>query len=144
MGWGFRPWRVGGLISYAEDLMQAQARRGHDVAYLCNGRHVPVPRRAQLRRWTRDRVTVYELMNSVHPQGGDRGLLDPSVDLAEPVAEGAFRHVLDRVRPDLLHIQELGGFPSSIIDVVVEAGIPAVMTTHDYVPLCPTVKIFDA
>ena len=39
VGWGFWPFRKGGLINYAQDLMAAQAERGHDVAYFFTGRH---------------------------------------------------------------------------------------------------------
>jgi hypothetical protein len=42
VGYGFRPRRGGGLIAYAEDLMEAQAGRGDDVAYFFRGRHYPL------------------------------------------------------------------------------------------------------
>ena len=28
IGWGFRPWRGGGIIEYAEDLMEKQIQKG--------------------------------------------------------------------------------------------------------------------
>jgi hypothetical protein len=35
------PWRPGGLIAYAEELMEEKVKRGHDVAYFVSGRHYP-------------------------------------------------------------------------------------------------------
>ena len=50
VGWGFHPWRVGGLILYAEDLMAALVERGHAVTYFFAGRHYPFRSRSRLRR----------------------------------------------------------------------------------------------
>lgn len=44
----------------------------------------------------------------------------------------AFKEVLQRDKPDVVHIQHLMGLPASLVDEVVEAGIPLVITLHDY------------
>jgi glycosyltransferase involved in cell wall biosynthesis len=143
LGWGFRPWRVGGLIAYAEDLMTSQAASGHQVSYFFQGRHYPLPRRPRLKRWHRDGVAMYELQNAPQLHGGDRGSIHPELDLHDPITESAFATVLDEVRPDVVHIQELGGMPSVLIEMARARGVPTVMSLEDYAPLCPTVKLFD-
>ncbi len=142
-GWGFRPWRTGGLIAYAEDLMQAQAEDGHCVGYFCAGRHYPLLRRPRLHRWSHSQVRVFEVLNSPIDVAVDMGTSDPLQELDEPHTERLFREVLAEFRPDVVHLQELFGLPSSLIDIAHEADVPVIMTLQDYLPLCPTLKLFD-
>ncbi len=144
VGWGFSPWREGGLITYAEDLMTAQVERGHEVSYFLSGRHYPYLSRPRLKRWRRHGVAMHEVINPPIVAGMEHGTRDPERELSEPRMEAAFRRVLDAVRPDLVHIQELHGLPSSLIEVAAAAGVPTAMTLHDYGPLCATLRLFDA
>jgi glycosyltransferase involved in cell wall biosynthesis len=141
VGWGFRPWRSGGLIAYVEDVIRSQAARGHDVAYFFAGRHLP-SRAPHLRRWRRDGARMYELWNSPITVG--QGTLRPDLELSEPRAEAAFERVLDTVAPDVIHVQELLGLPSSLLELPRRRGIPVVVSLEDYQILCPTVKLYDA
>jgi glycosyltransferase involved in cell wall biosynthesis len=143
-GWGFRPWRGGGLISYAEDVMDAQAAAGHDVAYFFGGRRYPLVHRPRIRRWRRRGVQMLEVLSSPIPVGIDRGTRFPERDLEEPEVERFFDVALDEHRPDVLHIQELLGLPSAVVDLAHRRGVPVVMTLQDYFPLCPTLKLYDS
>jgi glycosyltransferase involved in cell wall biosynthesis len=144
VGWGFSPWRPGGLIFYAEDLMAAQAARGHEVSYLLSGRHYPGLRGPRLRRWRRDGVAMLEVVNPPIVVGLERGTRAPLRDVEEPRLEAIFERVLREQRPDVLHVQELLGFPSSVLGIARDAGVPVVMTLQDYFPLCATVRLFDS
>jgi glycosyltransferase involved in cell wall biosynthesis len=144
VGWGFSPWRPGGLIYYAEDLMAAQAARGHEVTYLLSGRHYPGLRGPRLRRWRRAGVAMLEIVNSPIVVGLERGTRAPLRDLDEPAVERIFHRTLRETRPDVLHVQELLGFPSRILDIAREDGVPVVMTLQDYFPLCATVRLYDS
>jgi glycosyltransferase involved in cell wall biosynthesis len=144
VGWGFSPWRQGGLIAYAEDLMAAQVARGHDVAYFLSGRHYPRLRSPRLKRWRRAGVAMHELINSPVVPGLERGTRDPERELSEPRLEAAFERTLTRFEPDVVHVQELTGLPSSLLDVAHEHGVPTLMTLQDYFPLCATVRLFDS
>ena len=141
VGWGFTPWRGGGLIRYAEDVMEGQARAGHEVTYVFSGRRYPWFRRPRLHRWRRAGVGMLEIMNAPLAVGGTH---TPELDLAEPQTERLLRGVIARVRPDVMHVQELAGLPSAVIDLAHEAGVPVVFTLQDYFGLCPTFKLFDA
>jgi glycosyltransferase involved in cell wall biosynthesis len=144
VGWGFTPWRRGGLIEYAEDVMAAQVERGHEVAYFCSGRHYPRLSGPRLKRRRRDGVAVYEVVNAPIPSGLELGTRTPERDLEEPRTEALFRRALASFTPDVIHIQELLGLPSSVIDVAHAAGVPTVMTLQDYFPLCATLRLVDA
>jgi glycosyltransferase involved in cell wall biosynthesis len=144
VGYGFRPLRGGGLIEYVEDLISAQVARGHQVAYFCSGRYFGSGTKPRLKSWHRRGVRIYEVVNSAVLHGGDRGTLAPESDTSDPPTEGFFRDVLSAVQPDLVHIQELAGLPSSLIEIAKLAGFPVVMTLQDYYLLCPTLKLYDA
>jgi glycosyltransferase involved in cell wall biosynthesis len=144
VGWGFSPWRPGGLIAYAEDLMEAQLERSHEVSYFCSGRHYPYLSGPRLKRRRQRGVAVYEVINPPIIAGMEHGTRHPERDLSEPRMEAAFRRVMTEVRPDVVHIQELHGLPSSLIDVAGAAGVPTLMTLQDYFPLCATLRLYDS
>lgn len=142
IGWGFIPWRGGGLIEYAEDLMNIQADNGWDVSYFFAGRYYPFTK-TNIKRWKKGKITMFEVINSPIPHAGDLGTIYPKSDLTEKQIENIFRKVLSQVKPDIIHIQELAGFPSSLIEIIKEEhDLPLVMTLHDYFLLCPTLKLF--
>lgn len=144
VGWGFWPWRVGGLIHYAEDLMAAQVARGDDVGYFFSGRHYARPSRTRMKRWHRDGVAMFEVINGPIVSGLELGTRRPDLDLHEPRIEGHFASVLRSFRPEVVHFQELLCLPSSLLDMAADAGVPTVMTLQDYGPLCATLRLYDA
>lgn len=143
IGWGFKPWRGGGLIEYTEDLMDAQADNGWEVYYFFSCRHYPF-KKTSLKVWKNKKVTMLEVLNSPIYHLGGMGTVHPQLDLSEPHTENIFKDVLRRVKPDIIHIQELAGLPSSVIDIAKdEFNIPLVMTLHDFFLLCPTLNLFN-
>ena len=140
IAWGFAPLRVGGLIIYADHVMRAQVRRGHEVVYFCSGRQVPPLGESQLRRRTDPYgIRVFEVLNSPAFEN-----TRPDVELDEDRCDAMFAHVLERERPDVIHVHELLGLPSSLLLVAREHGVPVTMTLHDYHLLCPVQKLYDA
>ena len=139
VGSGFVPWRVGGLVAYAEDLMQAQVRRGHEVVCFFSGRHYPYISGPRLRRWRHRGLAMLEVVNSPLVDHGRQ----PEPEISEPRLERMFARALAELRPDVVHVQELAGLPSSLLDVARESRVPVVMTLHDYFLLCSTFKLFD-
>lgn len=140
MGSGFRPWRKGGLVAYIEDLMDEQVHRGDEVAYFFSGRRYPLVSGPRLRRWRQRGVAMFEVVNSPLYDHGRQ----PELEVAEPRIDRMFESLLGQLRPDAVHVQELAGLPSSILDVIWRSGTPAVMTLQDYFPLCSTFKLLDA
>ena len=124
--------------------MEGQARRGHDVAYFFAGRRYPLVGRLRLHRWRRRGVAMLELLSSPIAVGLDLGTRFPELDLEEPATEAAFRRVLRDRRPDVVHVQELTGLPSSLLELARHESVPVVMTLQDYQVLCPTLKLYDS
>jgi glycosyltransferase involved in cell wall biosynthesis len=140
LGSGFRPWRRGGLVAYTEDLMEEQVRRGDTVAYFFSGRQYPLVSGPRLRRWEHGGVAMLEVVNSPLYDHGRQ----PDLEVAEPRIERMLARLLRENRPDVVHVQELAGLPSSVLDVIRLAGIPAIVTLQDYFPVCSTFKLLDA
>jgi len=140
VGSGVRPLRRGGLVAYVEDLMHEQASRGHAISYFFSGRYYPWLRRPRLRRWRLGSMQMLEVVSSPLYDHGRQ----PELEVAEPQVERIFERALARARPDVVHVQELAGLPSSLIEIVRRAGLPAVMTLQDYFPLCSTFKLLDS
>ncbi len=141
---GFRPYVTNGLITYAEDLMSEQVRSGHAVSSFLPGRHFPLLRGPRLYRRRSGGVRVYEYVNFAAIAGGLRGISDPDRSLADPAVEDVFGRAVVEARPDVVHVHDLAGLPSSLLDDLRSRGVPVVMTLHDYLPLCPTVRLYDA
>jgi glycosyltransferase involved in cell wall biosynthesis len=140
VGSGFRPWRRGGLVAYVEDLIDEQVRRNDECAYFFSGRQYPLARGPRLRRWERAGVPMIEVIDSPLYDHGRQ----PELELTEPRIERMLERVLEQVRPDVVHVHELAGLPSSLLDVIDRSGTPAVVTLQDYFPLCPAFKLLDA
>jgi glycosyltransferase involved in cell wall biosynthesis len=144
VGFGFPPWIVNGLVIYGDSVMDGQVRQGHTVGYFFPARQLPFFHRSFVRRWERRGVQMFEWVNSSLIVGRHRGTADPESDLDHAPGEAAFCRVLQRFRPELIHVHDLGGLPSSILDIGRRHDLPTAMTIHDYHVLCPTVKLYDA
>ncbi|GAC1552147.1 MAG: glycosyltransferase family 4 protein [Herpetosiphon sp.] len=57
--------------------------------------------------------------------------------------DGIFRAYVERVRPDLIHIQHCVGLSTSLLSIAQAMGIPYLVTLHDYWYLCPKVQLVD-
>lgn len=120
--------------------MAAQVLRGDEVTYFFSGRQYPWVDGPRLRRWHRAGVTMLEVVNSPLYDHG----FQPELEVAEPRIERMLARTLEEGRPDVVHVQELAGLPSSVLEVARSSGVPAVMTLQDYFPLCSTFKLLDA
>ncbi|MFL5913795.1 MAG: glycosyltransferase [Gaiellaceae bacterium] len=140
VGSGFRPWRLGGLVAYVEDLLSEQVRRGHEPAYLFSGRQYPFLRGPRLKRWQRPGIEMLEVVNSPLYDHGRQ----PELEVAQPRLERMLERVLAETRPEVVHVHELAGLPFSALDVIHASGTPAVVTLQDYFPLCSTFKLLDS
>lgn len=140
--WGYSPWREGGLILYAADLMEYQTGSGHTVAAFFPGRR-GFWGKPFLAVWKRGRLTNYEIRNSPLVHLGNRGTFPPEEESGEPISEGFFIKVIEEFKPDVIHIHELAGLPFTLIDICKQRRLPLVMTLHDYFPLCPTLNLYD-
>jgi glycosyltransferase involved in cell wall biosynthesis len=133
-----------GLTLYSDALMRAQQQGGHEVSYFFAGRYPPRISRPRLKRWARGPIAMFELVGSPITSHWTMGTRDPLADVEEPAVQGAFAAALREARPEIVHIHELTGLPSSVIRQAGNAGASVVMTLHDYTPICATTRLLDS
>lgn len=134
---GFPPEASAGVELHTQQLAQALSARGHVVAVFCREGD---PRGPEFRRRfsSQNGLPVWRINNNF-------------VDVAEytgyyrrPEPEAHFRRVLQEWRPDLVHFQHCLGLSAALPVIAREAGVPAVLTLHDFWYLCPTVQLRNA
>ncbi len=135
----------GASNSYQEALMEALARRGHDVVCVCTAGTTLRPGVS----WTKQlsRPDGYRIFNggvypAIYPQGGV-GTRQPDRDVrASRRLREAVLEIIRTEKPDIVSIQTFFGLPFSLIPEIKRLGPRIVFTAHDYFPLCPTAHLF--
>ncbi len=148
---GFPPDTWAGTEVYTLNIAREIARRGHEVCVLARA---PAPARSA--------AEGHQNRSGSGDSSGvpDFTLLDDSFDglrvlrmvnrlehrrlrdsYEDPRAEAAFRRVLERERPDVVHFQHLIHLSAGLTHVAREEGIPTLLTIHDYWALCARVQL---
>ncbi|HEX5012277.1 MAG TPA: glycosyltransferase [Planctomycetota bacterium] len=126
----YLPRHSAGSEIYTAALAAAQRAAGHEVAvYTCE--EEPSAPQWSLREREHDGVHVFEAIYN-------RIYADLSEQWDDPRMAEVLAGVLDRWKPDLLHVQGLqfvGGV--SALREAAARGVPIVMTLHEYWLLCP-------
>lgn len=141
---GFQPYRSGGLVRYATDLMSAQADMGHKVFALYPGSVSITANKCHIRlnEYIKN-ICVFEIVNPmpVPLMYGVKNVNDFINDNGVDVA--SLEMMLNEVKPDVFHVHTLMGLPLSYLKVVKAQGTKIVYTSHDYFGLCPKVNFID-
>ena len=141
---GFQPYRSGGLVRYATDLMQMQASMGHKIFALYPGSMSLTMPKCHIRSdESIGDVCVFELVNSkpVPLMYGVKNVNDFIDDHNVDVT--SLNKMLEETQPDIFHIHTLMGLPLEFLKVIKRRGIKTVYTSHDYFGLCPRVNFID-
>lgn len=141
---GFSPYRSGGLTRYAKDLMTTQKVLGHEVAaFYPSGSHVFRKKCTISFEDNMDGINVYEMLNPL-PVPLYYGVKSPSSMIDEHnLNVKSFECMLDKVKPDILHVHTLMGLPKRYLDIAHTRGIRLIYTSHDYFGLCPKVNFIN-
>ncbi len=126
----YLPLHTAGSEIYTAHLSRALADAGHDVAVFTCEENRALQQHTLTER-EHDGIPVHEaIYNRIYH--------DLSEQWNDPKMAVLFGQVLDRFRPDLVHVQGLqfvGG--TSSLKAAAERDIPVVMTLHEYWWLCP-------
>lgn len=141
---GFPPYRSGGLVKYANDLMQAQYELGHKVVALYPGGTSLFSRSCHIKaNGKHGNIHIYEIDNPL-PVPLMYGLKDVNSIVDEKnIDTYSLKDLLDDIRPDVVHLHTLMGLPLQFIKIIKERGIKIVFTSHDYYGLCLKVNFID-
>ncbi len=124
----FPPQSFGGATVVAQELATRLDRT--DGVELCvfTSRPPVTDRPASLLRYDWDGIPVFATSLSASS--------DQVVQLDNPSMVTTFGHLLDALRPDVVHAHSIQGFGASILRLCRERGIPYVVTLHDAWWLC--------
>lgn len=131
---GFPPDTWAGTEVYTLNLAQEMKRRGHEVTILTRAPAAGDEPEFSLREDEFEGLRVLRMTHRL-----DHASLRESYVKEGP--EAAFRQVLDRVQPDLVHFQHLIHLSARLVEIARGRGLATVVTCHDYWGLCPRVQM---
>lgn len=141
---GFSPYRSGGLVKYAKDLMLAEQKLGHQVFALYPG-GTSCFEKSCYTHWDKeyDGIPSFELTNPL-PVPLMYGIKDVESAISSKRFDTySFEQMLEDVKPDVFHVHTLMGLPLEYLRIVHLRGIRIVYTSHDYFGLCPKVNFIN-
>jgi glycosyltransferase involved in cell wall biosynthesis len=130
-------YRRGGAEGYMFDLAARQREAGDEVEFfgMRHDENDPMPHE----RWFPPRIDLEPPPDGLGAKAAGAARIMWSRSAAKGMAA-----VLDAVRPDVVHLHNIyHQLSPSILRPVAAAGIPAVMTLHDYKLACPTYRFLD-
>ncbi|MFT7586394.1 MAG: glycosyltransferase involved in cell wall biosynthesis [Cellvibrionaceae bacterium] len=124
----YAPDFVGGTELYTATLAAEQAQRHHKVSVFVPSTQAPTVTNQTLIKNDENGINVYRVLV------GSRSATQLFAETlySSSIIVSAFQQVLAEVAPDIVHIQHLMGLPTAIIDILVQAKTPYVVTLHDY------------
>jgi len=134
IGFGIEPFMRGGAITYQESLLESLQAQGWEVFFYLSAPRYTYQDKPRIRRRLHRGITILELVDPPYHYGHNYA---PIQQCHHPDIERLSRDVLDEVRPDIVHIHELQFHTAALMDIVVDKGIPALKTMHNYYDLCP-------
>ncbi|HSC29937.1 MAG TPA: glycosyltransferase [Vicinamibacterales bacterium] len=123
----FLPRHRAGSEIYADALARAQSDR-HDVFVLA-AEYDPATAHGTIRWRAHDGLPVIELVNNWEFDAFDETYSSPRLN-------AQLRHVIDAVRPDVLHVHNLLNLSFDLPRLARRAGARSVATLHDYTLVC--------
>ncbi len=132
---GYPPMETAGVELYTRNLAGVFSGR-HNINVFC--RAVERSREEySVVRETSGGVGVARMVNNLS------GVFQPARYYSDERTDGIFEEYLHEISPDVVHVQHLMGLSGTIPGIVREAGIPLVVTLHDYWFICPRFQLVD-
>jgi len=140
VGYDYNPWEVGrgGVIVYQWAIMKALSQTGYDVSFFMGSRHT-ISNKLKISMYSKDGVQVIEMINS--PRRHLDFDCNPLDHLVNRKIDDMTEEVLEREKPDIVHIHDPRLFTVSVIDVIKRRDIPVIKTVHNYFDLCPQAEL---
>lgn len=145
LGWArlsFQGSQGSGYNLSASELAAGLAMSGHEVSYLASGRRYdlrPRMRIAATERWRG--IECFDLFNSPNVSPASYNFQNMAVETSHP---GQTRLVVSWLASrsiQVVHVHSLEGFPLELIGAIRDAGMPVIVTPHNYWYACPQVDL---
>ena len=137
----YLPHHVGGTELYTQTLARYQARgQGNQVAIFYPSPEAPSAETTPSLAAGRPQLDANSLslreedgLRVYAPRLGPRSRARVFMDtFYQPALRNALQHVLQREKPQLVHVQHLMGLPVALVQQIHRLQIPFVVTLHDY------------
>jgi glycosyltransferase involved in cell wall biosynthesis len=128
----YLPEKIGGTELYTRTLARMQVAAGHEVAIFSpavTAHNWPEPA-------LEDGAQVFRL--ALGPRSSTAVFQHT---FRQPTLQKNFQYLLEKNRPDIVHIQHLMGLPTSLINQITSKNIPFVITLHDYWYICANAQL---
>ncbi len=137
----------GSTNAYIDSMVSGIASSGHKVIDLQTAHRRNDPFGFRKEEEIRGEIVQIRWINTGvyagHPPGSGSGTVAPLSDvIPSRKLREAFREILERHVPDLVHVQNLFGFPVDLLSDARDRGIPVIFTLQDYTPICPISHLF--
>ena len=127
----------GGVNVYAQNMAIALVKRGHSVYSLSSGYAYNLAGSAYLKRGPDYQGVInYEIINAPNISPGYLLKPTPAVDINEPQSEALLQKVLDELKPDVVHFNNIEGFSAHGIELAKQSGARVIFSLHNYHPIC--------
>jgi glycosyltransferase involved in cell wall biosynthesis len=130
-------YRRGGAEAYLFDLAALQQRAGHEVAFfgMAHPENPPLP-------YAEHFPSHVEL--EPPPRGVKARARAAGRMVYSPASRAGMRRVIREFAPDIVHLHNIyHQLSPSVLGAIADAGVPAVMTLHDYKLACPSYLLLD-
>ncbi len=126
---------VGGTELYTQTVARSLVTRGYAASVLCPSKQ-PGNSAQPLVSADEDGVRVHRV--PLGPRSANSVFFDT---FTQRTLSTALTTVLQQERPNLIHIQHLMGLPARLIDQITAAGIPFIVSLHDYWYVCANAQL---
>lgn len=138
----YEPYELGGTEVYVKTLANALREKGHDVFVITT-----CPPQKNVRTIINETINeirvyrFYPLNLYWGYRAQEKSLLVKSlwhlVEQWNPQVYFTVKRILDKELPEVVHINNVGGFSNSIFWACQRSGRKVVYTLHDYISICP-------
>lgn len=127
----------------ASELATGLTLSGHTVSYLRSGMHYSAVRRGPHVKKTETwrEIDCYTLYNSRNLSPSATNFRNMQAEISSPKDNEAVLAWLREVRAEVVHVHSLEGFALDVVGAMRDAGLPVVITTHNYHYGCPQVDL---
>ncbi|HEJ7991924.1 MAG: glycosyltransferase family 4 protein [Serratia liquefaciens] len=139
----YSPYKVGGAEVSVQFLAEELTKRGHEVTVFC----LHNKKRIEKNVINGVNVFYFPLKNIYWPfSGQEKGklikLIWHVIDMYNPIMKHLVRKELEKIKPHVVHTNNLSGFSVSVWDAVKKEKIKLVHTTRDYYLFHPNSTLF--
>lgn len=134
---GNDPQEFGGVANYTRPLAAKYTEMGHEVFYLYSGAYTS-KYNLRLRPYIKCNRNdfPFECAEIINSTNLPFNYGHPELDMQTPKMDELLSHYLDKIKPDVMHVNSRFGFPASINQVASDKGITVLNTIHVYGYIC--------